>query len=74
MSDHEAYHRERTSDGKYTYSDLDRMCVCGHTLGFHTAARVKVEGKFQQPCIGPLYKYECDCQCFRPTRKKEPKP
>ena len=43
--------------GQFVRTDMSRMCVCGKTLGDHTAARP----------------HECDdtgCEKFRPARKK----
>lgn len=46
--------RDRGNGQYVTY--LERVCVCGHSLGDHTAARVNGE----QPCI----EHECDgCMC-----------
>lgn len=52
--------------GKYTFDgDMDRLCVCGHRLGIHTAARVHINGKTHQPCDRG-----CKCECFRPVKGK----
>ena len=65
--------RERNGDGRYTYSRFDRLCTCGHTLGVHTAERVKTPEGTMQPCI--VHEefgwklFHCDCECFKPERK-----
>jgi len=43
-------------DGRYTFSDMEKVCGCGHTLGVHTADA-------PHECL------ECDCETFRPARK-----
>lgn len=68
--------KQRDDDGKYTFDGrLDRMCVCGHTLGVHGAGG-------QRDCVfyslserekqgEPGYdKPNCGCPRFRETRKK----
>lgn len=53
--------RERDrKNGQYAPS-IDRLCVCGHTLGAHTAARVGGE----QPCIMGDIDEGCDCKSFK---------
>jgi len=52
----------RDNQGKYTFS-VNRPCVCGHRLNFHTA---------EVPC--PCGNYgtgliDCNCQKFRPSKK-----
>lgn len=47
--------------GRYTWEDLNRLCVCGHRLGVHTAAKYKSE----QPCL------DCMCKSYKPTRKSK---
>jgi hypothetical protein len=47
--------------GKYTDTDLNKLCVCGHRLGVHTAAKVGNE----QPCLDPY----CHCECFRKAKR-----
>lgn len=54
----------RDSEGKYKHDgNWDRLCKCGHTLGFHAAA--KVAG--QRPCFhGDEPGAEpCGCVVFR---------
>ena len=65
----------RTADGQYTFDKMDRLCTCGHKLGVHTAARAKnSDGVYEQPCMAadePPYDVEhCDCDCFKPARKR----
>ena len=62
----------RDSEGRYRH-EFERLCVCGHTNGEHTAERVKVNGVWQQPCVteygvGP--EGPCPCECFKLSRKK----
>lgn len=55
--------RDRSS-GKYVDTDLEKVCVCGHGLGEHTAARVAGE----QPCMHGCDFHSddsCDCESFR---------
>lgn len=55
--------------GKYTFDgDMSRLCVCGHALGLHTAARVRLDGKTLQPCADS-HAPDCKCQCFKPAKK-----
>lgn len=67
--------------GRYTYEgQWERMCVCGHTLGVHSAVRLRDEetGKMLQDCLTgtgveedpALFGKFCDCTLFRPSRKK----
>lgn len=63
--------RERNS-GKYKHT-IDRVCVCGHTLGSHLAERYRdANGRPVQECIvheavdGAA---PCDCVCFKPARR-----
>jgi hypothetical protein len=64
--------RDRKS-GQYAHSKFDELCVCGHTLGEHTAA---VVGGLR-PCVsGDFTGVNCDCQKFRKVRavaSKKPK-
>jgi hypothetical protein len=48
-------------NGQYA-ATLDRVCVCGHTLGQHTAASCGGE----RPCL----ECEPDCMKFRTSKKK----
>lgn len=54
--------------GQYTYSNLDRMCICGHTLGKHNAERTKHDGKVFQPCFNGDDGEPCDCLRFTPIK------
>jgi|LWDU01.1.fsa_nt_gi hypothetical protein len=56
--------RERNT-GKYAYS-VERACKCGHTLGDHSAERVKWEGQTLQECFADA----CACECFKPGDAK----
>lgn len=53
-------------NGRYTHAERwERLCVCGHTLGDHTAAAHKGE----RPCIvGDFGHEQCDCRKFRPAK------
>ena len=45
--------------GKYAYfGRFNRLCVCGHRLGVHIAGGFECGEK------------DCDCQKFKPTRKR----
>lgn len=49
-----------SATGRYTETDFDRMCCCGHTLRNHTAARIRG----LQPCNA------CDaCDSFTSREK-----
>lgn len=54
--------RERS--GKYSF-DLDRLCVCDHTFGQHTAEGSHLCIAHELPG-GPSK--PCFCQTFRPAR------
>jgi len=67
---------ERDEAGRYDFSNMDAMCVCGHRLGVHAADRGDT-GK--RPCfrddlhnIIDVPEEDCDCEAFRKSRK-EPK-
>jgi hypothetical protein len=63
--------QQRDDSGKYTFDgDLDRLCVCGHSLGLHS-------GRAPHDCLtyslsktNPDHA-ECDCQKFQPQRRKK---
>lgn len=58
-------HQEhRSNNGQYTYSSLDRMCVCGHRLGQHLAGSRK--GQAGECDCGE----GCACEKFKATRQK----
>jgi len=53
---------ERDDRGQYKHhGGWDRLCVCGHRLGEHTAEKARGE----RPCLA----YPCECQLFRPQRR-----
>lgn len=55
--------------GQYTYDgNWERLCVCGHTLGQHTAESPKACGNYGTGLI------DCDCRKFRLSRKKQASP
>ena len=58
----------RDSDGKYLTDKMDRPCRCGHTLGAHTGARAKVEGRWLQECLAD----GCECECFKKLPPRKP--
>ncbi len=49
------------ADGTYTDSKPEKVCVCGHRLGQHTADRL---GKIQ-PCLEP----GCECESFTKVKQ-----
>lgn len=58
----------RDKEGKYSYSNMELPCVCGHTLGRHTA-------EYPHDCCygdGDDYIQKCDCHKFRRSRRKLP--
>jgi hypothetical protein len=60
--------KERDGRGRYDYSNMTLLCVCGHTLGVHLA-------KQPRPCANgegaPGGTGEsCDCQKFRIVKAK----
>jgi hypothetical protein len=62
--------QDRDQEGRYTFDgNLDRLCVCGHTLGHHS-------GGAPHDCLvysfpkGDPNKAECDCPKFRLSRRK----
>lgn len=60
-------HRNRnTNSGKYTYTNLDLMCKCGHKLGTHT-------GEYPHDCCygekPEEYKQTCNCDGFIKNKK-----
>ncbi len=74
--------RKREYNGQYAYDgNLDRLCVCGHTLGFHGAGSpadclVYSFSPDDPNLVGQpgLDKPNCGCQKFRLSRKKSPSP
>lgn len=68
----------RDTNGQFAYfGGFDRLCVCGHTLGIHCAGGFDCFAT--PPGEGPKdfqvegLKARCDCQKFRPSRRK-PRP
>lgn len=57
----------RDNAGRYKHTgNHERLCVCGHTLGDHSAE--KVDG--QRPCFAGDFGHEpCACECFKLKRK-----
>lgn len=55
----------RSRDGRFA-AGFDRPCVCGHTLGVHTAAAPHV-------CIAGDFDPSIDCSCERFERARGPK-
>lgn len=57
--------REKGS-GRYAHRSMDTLCVCGHTLGMHTAA----SSRSARPCIiGDFEDFSCNCEKFRKARR-----
>lgn len=56
--------------GRYAPRNFDAVCVCGHTLGNHTAERATENGRALQPCLAAELEglEDCDCECFRRKR------
>ena len=60
--------RERGT-GRFIHGDnSERLCVCGHTLGHHTA--MAAEGR--RPCFESDFDPTCTCRCsrFKPQRRR----
>lgn len=62
--------QDRAQDGRYTFDgNLDRLCVCGHSLGLHSAGA-------PHDCLTHSFstndprRAECDCPKFRLSRRK----
>lgn len=64
------FERERErGTGRFVHDgQWDRLCVCGHPLGHHTAAAEQG----MRPCIECDFTAGCDCDCmkFRPQRRR----
>ena len=54
--------KQRTSDGRYTFT-LDKPCVCGHGLDYHTAEKPRACGNYGTGLI------DCDCLNYRLSRR-----
>ncbi len=64
----------RDEAGQYDFSDMDRMCECGHTLGIHSGDRIRVNGKRVQPCFSADETHvDCDCVAFKAVRIRKAK-
>lgn len=62
--------KKRDHDGRYTYSGrLERMCVCGHTLGDHSVGSPADCLAHTMPDASETDK-QCRCQKFRLSRRK----
>jgi hypothetical protein len=58
-------------NGRFIHT-VDAMCVCGHSLGDHTAESV---GGMRPCIIGDFGDCDCDCEAFKKVRapkKREP--
>ena len=59
--------RARAHDGCYTFEgNWDRLCVCGHALGHHTASA-------PHECLGPDGcgpGDRCECLAFVPAKER----
>jgi len=64
-------HGREHGTGRYTWT-TDRLCVCGHRLGEHTAARVKdpKTGIIGQPCMSEEPEEPCGCELFAPAKRR----
>lgn len=58
--------KDRDNGGQYKHrGGNERLCVCGHPLGAHAAA--KVDG--ERPCFwGDDHPEQCNCVVFKPAR------
>ena len=54
--------------GKYKYSHMEYLCVCGHSLGKHDAERTKDKQYCQNE---DEYGELCDCEYFTKSRIKD---
>lgn len=54
----------RDSEGRYRHT-LEKLCVCGHTNGQHSAERIRVSGVMVQECLAA----GCACACFKKKNK-----
>ena len=69
-------HQKRETDGKYAFDgNLDRLCVCGHDLGAHSAGSPADCLFYSLPACERAGKpgehnHECGCQKFRESRKR----
>ena len=57
----------RDIHGQYSFDGrLERVCVCGHTLGEHSG------GTAPHDCLVSTFApyTPCDCQKFRPSKRK----
>lgn len=58
------------SNGRYTFDgNMERLCVCGHTLGKHCAEAPHDCLAHSMSDATPDEK-ACQCPKFRPSRKK----
>jgi hypothetical protein len=64
----------RADDGRYHYSDMDRMCVCGHDLGCHGITETGYGAGClyggNQAGVGPDDAPACECRKFKASRRK----
>ncbi len=68
--------RSREDDGRFQ-AGFDRVCVCGHTLGVHTAARPHeciahdfADSAGLRPCVAGTAGIICRCEKFKPARRE----
>jgi len=54
-----------TATGQFKHS-VDRLCVCGHPLSIHSAAKVANE----RPCFSGDFGEPCECENFKPARRR----
>jgi hypothetical protein len=54
------------------------MCVYGHNLGAHAAARGRFDWNIEQPCFNGVDNYRTgtpwDYECFKPSKRDYEKP
>lgn len=46
-------------NGRYTYSKMETLCVCGHTLGYHGTGG----GSGKRVCLHGTEEGETQCSC-----------
>lgn len=59
----------RRNDGRFDYSDMTRMCTCGHNLGEHGGEHTDRGCVHESDEPDTDGKYGCSCGKFKPARK-----
>ena len=64
-------YQKRAPDGRYDHhNDWDRLCVCGHRFGIHSAGSPAECLAGTNPPGDPHTGFYCDCRKFKPTGKR----